>query len=645
MQFSDEFFDVILDKGGLDALLEPELGPKLGCSYLKEVKRVLKFGGKFICLTLAEAHVIGLLFSEFRCGWKTSIQAIPQKPSVKPTFQTFMVVVVKENSGTSNQIVSLFDCSSVGCNANQIRDLVDAVENENSIRNDFSSGSDVTYSLEDLHLGAKGNLEELRPGRRCCLVLGEQGRSLYSYKAVLLDAQEHSDSLLYRYAVFIVPKTRAHEWLFTSEEGQWLIVESSKSARLTMVFLDSRHCHASLDVIKKDLSPLVKDLAPGLCDDETLIPFLTASDGIKQRNIVRQVTSTITGPIIVDDVIYENADGDNTNVSQSEKLFRRLVFERSSGLVQSEAFLTRDGFQHNFEEADRKRNNTSLKSQKKGGRKKADSHISINGPKSNVKVDHRCLASSYHSGIISGLSLIASKLESAVLLQRKVRTIVIGLGAGILPMFLRECLPVLDIEVVELDPMVLVLAKDYFGFKEDEQLKVHIGDGIKFLQDDKIMRSPEIILKNEPSPSCQASNGESSNINNGNMHSGLKILIIDADSSDLSSGLSCPPADFVEESFLLTVKDFLSEGGLFAVNLVSRSPDIRNMVILRMKKVFNYLFSLELEEDVNEVIIASHAEECVGVDQLPQAMAQLRSLLKFSLPDEQMEPHKLKFLD
>lgn len=32
-------------------------------------------------------------------------------------------------------------------------------------------------------------------------------------------------------------QTRAREWLFSSEEGQWLVVESSKAARLVMVLL------------------------------------------------------------------------------------------------------------------------------------------------------------------------------------------------------------------------------------------------------------------------------------------------------------------------------------------------------------------------------------------------------------------------
>lgn len=52
-----------------------------------------------------------------------------------------------------------------------------------------------------------------------------------------------------------------------------------------------------------------------------------------------------------------------------------------------------------------------------------------------------------------------------------------------------------------------------------------------------------------------------------------------------SSGMTCPASDFVEESFLLTAKNSLSEQGLFIVNLVSRSSAIKDLVISRMKVV------------------------------------------------------------
>ncbi|VVA39069.1 PREDICTED: methyltransferase [Prunus dulcis] len=40
MQFEDENFDVVVNKGRLDALMEPEFGPKMGNQYLAEGSKV-----------------------------------------------------------------------------------------------------------------------------------------------------------------------------------------------------------------------------------------------------------------------------------------------------------------------------------------------------------------------------------------------------------------------------------------------------------------------------------------------------------------------------------------------------------------------------------------------------------------------------
>ncbi|XP_074579686.1 uncharacterized protein LOC141836162 isoform X2 [Curcuma longa] len=606
--------------------MEPEHGAKLGTKYLKEVKRVLKSGGKFLCLTLAESHVLALLFTELRFGWDTSIAIIPQKMGSKSAFQTFLLVAVKGKMGVLNQLSLLFGHHSINRKVEQVHALLDAVENENKLRSQYSSGDDIIYSLEDLQLGARGNLKELLPGRRCQTILGNHG-SLYHYKAILLDSKQHSEPFLYHCGVFIVPKARANEWLFSSEEGQWLIVESSKAARLIMVFMDSRHTGASMDEIQKDLSPLVKGLAPERSEDETPIPFMMAGDGIKQRDVIHEVTSTVTGHMIVEDVIYDTAEEDQPNL----KVFRRLTFGRSSGLVQSEALLSENILQSNLSAANKKGKVVSSRSRKKGGQKRSESHKLIHGSKS-MKVDHSCLASLYHSGIVSGFALIASTLEHIVSSGKKIRTYIIGLGAGLLPMFLRACLPFLQIEVVELDPIVLDLASQYFSFVEDDQLKVHIADGIHFIRDVDAVKS--FPVNGTPTHSLADENKTS----------GTKILIVDADSSDLSSGLSCPPTDFVEDSFLLSVRDFLSEGGIFIINLVSRSAAIKQKVILRLKAVFNQLFSLELEEDVNEILFAFPAKMCVNADNLPEAVVKLNNLMKIPLPNGQIESCRFRRL-
>ncbi|GAV59000.1 Methyltransf_11 domain-containing protein [Cephalotus follicularis] len=634
LQFADETFDVVLDKGGLDALMEPELGHGLGNQYLSEVKRVLKSGGKFICLTLAELHVLALLFSKFRFGWRMIVHAVPQQQSTKPNLQTFMVVTEKEISTVLHQISSSFDHLSLDCDGNQASGLRKAFETENHIRRDFSNDSDVFYSLEDLKLGVKGDLTKLHPGHRFQLTLGGERGSRFSYKAVLLDARQQSDQFLYHCGVFIVPKTRAHEWLFSSEEGQWMVIESSKAARLLMVLLDSSHSHASMDEIQKDLSPLVKKLAPGNDDNGAQIPFLMASDGIKQRNTVQQVTSSLTGLIVVEDVVYESIDGVVSRLLPfRDWIFRRLIFQRTEGLVQSEALLTRDGPSHKVVGGTgSKKTSSSSKSKREIQR--------LNDESSNrPKVYHDYLVSSYHMGIVSGFMLISSYLESVASSGNLVKAAVIGLGAGLLPMFLHGCIPFLHIEVVELDPVMLNLARDYFGFTEGTHLKVHINDGIQFIREvvnantvGKLsINGNEDVSDNSKLTSLKgnqtASHAEVSESTK------FDILVIDVDSSDSSSGMTCPAADFVEESFLLTVWDSLTEQGLFVINLVSRSPAIKEMVISRMKAVFSQLFALQLEEDVNLVLFGVCSKSCSNEGHFPEAALRLEKLLELKHPE------------
>ncbi|KAF3579331.1 hypothetical protein DY000_02029898 [Brassica cretica] len=267
MQLGDESFDTVLDKGALDALMEPEVGTKLGSQYLSEAKRVLKPGGKFICLTLAESHVLALLFSSFRFGWKMTVHSISQKRS---SLKTFMVVAEKEKSTVLHEIASSFDLLSLGRNDAQGSGMCEALESENQIRRDCNNGSDLLYSHEDLILGVKGDLAELTGGRRVKFTLG----SNFSYRAVLLDAQKQTEPFVYHCGVFLVPKTRAHEWLFCSEEGQWQVVESSRAARLIMVYLDSSHNGVSMEDIQNDLSPMVTQLAPRNDDEAARIPYV-----------------------------------------------------------------------------------------------------------------------------------------------------------------------------------------------------------------------------------------------------------------------------------------------------------------------------------------------------------------------------------
>lgn len=62
------------------------------------------------------------------------------------------------------------------------------------------------------------------------------------------------------------------------------------------------------------------------------------------------------------------------------------------------------------------------------------------------------------------------------------RVLVIGLGGGVIPTAMRSVEPGLRIDVVELDPAVVDVAKRHFGYREDPRLRTRIGDGRVFVR-------------------------------------------------------------------------------------------------------------------------------------------------------------------
>jgi spermidine synthase len=62
------------------------------------------------------------------------------------------------------------------------------------------------------------------------------------------------------------------------------------------------------------------------------------------------------------------------------------------------------------------------------------------------------------------------------------RFLVIGLGGGTLPAFLRKHYPDAEIDAVDINPEVAFAAKNHLGFREDERMRIHITDGRKFVE-------------------------------------------------------------------------------------------------------------------------------------------------------------------
>ena len=65
--YEDASYSVVLDKGTLDALMPDE--EKETCAKVEamfgEIGRVLKIGGRYVCITLAQEHIIRKIMDFF----------------------------------------------------------------------------------------------------------------------------------------------------------------------------------------------------------------------------------------------------------------------------------------------------------------------------------------------------------------------------------------------------------------------------------------------------------------------------------------------------------------------------------------------------------------------------------------------------
>jgi len=72
------------------------------------------------------------------------------------------------------------------------------------------------------------------------------------------------------------------------------------------------------------------------------------------------------------------------------------------------------------------------------------------------------------------------------------KVLFIGLGAGIMPMFLRRLYPDTEMDIIEIDPAIEPIAKKYFGFKPDRKIEVITKDGRVFIN--KCKKQYDIIF-------------------------------------------------------------------------------------------------------------------------------------------------------
>jgi len=441
--FGDGSFDVVFDKGSIDALMSEssDESQAVGSRYLEEMKRVLAVdvGSAFLCVTSAQPHIVAKICRAFGSGWAVTVRRVEApKDTTASDMQPYLFIVTRvtvRDDGLAAPI-DLQSGAVVGPGDQQFRWLEGVLGAENEARLKGRGSESDEDAASDA--AAFADYDQLHPGRRLVLFLqARDGRQ--RYRAVVLDAPVGADTAGGVCSVFIVPQGREHEFIFATAEGNWQLRNSAKCSRLIAVSMLRGESYGGLEAVKLELNTMVLPLSPTTARQVVgSIPYLTAGGSFGVRCIIESAVSPMQGEVVVEDV-----EDEKTRV-------RRMVFMSNRNLIQSEIAL--------------------CKRAGGGKRDKVEWVPDLDAP----------LAFEYHEAVVAALRLVGKHLDAA---RRDggAAALVVGLGGGGLPMHLAGSLG-MRVECIELDPTVVRLANKHFGV-DKSSVTVVTADGLSFVAD------------------------------------------------------------------------------------------------------------------------------------------------------------------
>ncbi|XP_055859084.1 eEF1A lysine and N-terminal methyltransferase homolog [Episyrphus balteatus] len=523
MSFADETFSVVFDKGTLDALMtdNSEEVRKTVETYFKEILRTLRNGGRYICISLLQEHILDFLLEFFpknSCMFRVvrcfeTEQCSGEGDSDSLSMPVFAVVATKFKAlpQTILEVCMGGEKMIRVTSTDEVVAAVTSTQNAAMICNGLARSNIVGLNEVTMDLYKPG---ESNP--RYTLYISDQPPARNNGK----------------YAAFIVPQGREIEWLFSTPQGRKKLLESAKYNRLAIVTMHRDQEYDSWESVESELSESVRNLAPkGLTD---LIPYLSLGKDVGKRETLVCGFSTISGDFRIEEVEGQNG-----------KVFRRLIFLSNQNVVQSEALLK------------------TIKTKNK----------------SRTKIDVGYLACQHHLFMTVGVQMATMGSSSSSGDDSSKNVLVVGLGGGGLCTFIRAALTNVSVTAVEIDPIMLEVAEQYFELKQDKRLHVVIDDGVAFVN-----RCKEKAIQ-------------------------FDAVLFDVDSKDISLGMSCPPPNFLEPEILESLKYVIGPKGMFILNLVCRDEQLREQAVSNLNKVFTSCCCYKLDEDVNEVIYCTNDEK------------------------------------
>jgi ubiquinone/menaquinone biosynthesis C-methylase UbiE len=351
LQFKDGTFDVVFDKGALDALMgtDTDESRQEASQMFAEFSRVLGDNGRFICVSMAQGFVLHHLLEHFLnmesanpalpFYWKLDIQQVSRLEGSKSPLRPFVFTFIKVPS--KGEIPDIPEVKvlkkSAFDDALTTKEGIAMIEQWILQRQEFEVSRTQFSALRVgsiFRFDVLGTKDDQRQPTSALEVMRQKNlRHTARFSLTVIDHSLRAKNGTC--ACFIVPQGREHEWLFTSDEGLKQLAESANFNRLVVASMNRKHSFKSMEAVQSELSPYILELVPnrthirrGASEDQ--IPFMSLDDGIGKRNIVHTGSSKFSGEFTVED----------TDPMQDETkrsfVMRRLFFATNPFLVQSE---------------------------------------------------------------------------------------------------------------------------------------------------------------------------------------------------------------------------------------------------------------------------------------------------------------------
>ncbi|XP_027205292.2 eEF1A lysine and N-terminal methyltransferase homolog [Dermatophagoides pteronyssinus] len=443
MRFANESFNIVLDKGTLDAICSDSNIDIDKC--FTEISRVLKYFGRYICVSLLQEHVLNKLLSWFTVNqnWICRIEMIQSKSNetnvVVDTvnFPVFIVTCLKMKAKLAETYVEM------DLNGDRKFKKIHNISEVASIIKSYQRMEFLKYMVRNSKMDDENfNIELFDDSNN-------NDDCRYKFYFVQRSNIVKSNNMI-RCSIFIVPQGREHEWMFSTGKGRLELLKQCRCDRLAVVFLSRKHRYENMEKIQNELGNRLQGFFPPTSEK---ILFLSIGDGdIGERNVIWNGYSEFNGQMFVEDVCIDGI------------MYRRLVFANNHNIIQSEA---------------------RLKKCKQG----------------TFRCDQNFLSCDHHQYIAAGLAIINRPFKNVYNL------LMIGLGGGCFIAFLANNLRpsddiVLRITVIEIDPLLEEVAKKYFDFqqktKRNIEINIIIDDGLHYLrsksQDSQNMEKFDFII-------------------------------------------------------------------------------------------------------------------------------------------------------